>query len=424
MKVLWIVNIILPEAIALLNGSGISDHKGSGGWMLGLADALLGTGEVELSIATVSTAVSKLTKLNGKSINYYLLPSGIGSMKRNPDYRKDWIKMRDEVNPDIVDIHGSEFSFGLEYIEACGADNVVLTMQGVMQLIAKKSRGGLTLREILCHLTFHDIWRGGIFADERKNAKRALIEKQYLSKVKYVIGRTSMDRGYTQLIYPAIRYFHCDEILRDTFYGGTWKYESCRPYSILLSTAVSPLKGAHNVMKAAGLLLKHYPDLKVNIAGRTFIKGSKFSNLFRMGGYHYYLESLIDRYGLRPNVRFLGNMSAEEMKHEMLMANIFVCPSSVENSSNSVSEAQLLGVPCASACVGGISSIVPNTMCSQLYPFDDYIQLASIIDEVFQNSQNINNSDSINMAKMRHNPEDVSKCLINIYNEIITCKCK
>lgn len=39
MKILWITNILFPEARVLLTGRG--ELKSSGGWMLGAAEALL-----------------------------------------------------------------------------------------------------------------------------------------------------------------------------------------------------------------------------------------------------------------------------------------------------------------------------------------------------------------------------------------------
>ena len=51
MKVLWITNILFPEAEHLLTGSG--ELKSSGGWMQGAANALLNNKEVRLCVASV-----------------------------------------------------------------------------------------------------------------------------------------------------------------------------------------------------------------------------------------------------------------------------------------------------------------------------------------------------------------------------------
>ena len=41
MKILWITNGLFPEANAKLQG--LTEIKGTGGWMIGLADALIQT---------------------------------------------------------------------------------------------------------------------------------------------------------------------------------------------------------------------------------------------------------------------------------------------------------------------------------------------------------------------------------------------
>ena len=72
MKILWITNIVFPEVMERLTN--ISGFKSSGGWMLGAANALLESNEVELYVASVSNLVQHTTRVNGESITYYILP--------------------------------------------------------------------------------------------------------------------------------------------------------------------------------------------------------------------------------------------------------------------------------------------------------------------------------------------------------------
>lgn len=68
MRVLWITNILFPEAEQLL--SGVGELKTTGGWMIGAANALLKNNQVELCVASVSTKVNVFTKLKGEKITY------------------------------------------------------------------------------------------------------------------------------------------------------------------------------------------------------------------------------------------------------------------------------------------------------------------------------------------------------------------
>ena len=49
MKILWITNILFPEAEQLLVGNG--ELKSSGGWMLGAANALLQKEDIKLIVS-------------------------------------------------------------------------------------------------------------------------------------------------------------------------------------------------------------------------------------------------------------------------------------------------------------------------------------------------------------------------------------
>ena len=54
-------------------------------------------------------------------------------------------------------------------------------------------------------------------------------------------------------------------------------------------------------------------------------------------------------------------------------------PSSIENSPNSLGEAQLLGVPCIASDVGGVTDMIPNKECGIIYRFEEVELLAKHI---------------------------------------------
>jgi glycosyltransferase involved in cell wall biosynthesis len=56
------------------------------------------------------------------------------------------------------------------------------------------------------------------------------------------------------------------------------------------------------------------------------------------------------------------------MRDRYLSSALFVCPSTIENSPNSLGEAMLLGMPCISADVGGVRSIFTDGEDGILYP--------------------------------------------------------
>ena len=102
-------------------------------------------------------------------------------------------------------------------------------------------------------------------------------------------------------------------------------------------------------------------------------------------------------------------------------AHVFICPSSIENSPNSLGEAQLIGTPTIGSYVGGIPNMIQHHQTGLLYRFEEYEMLAKYICDIFENSTLALHlsQNAITAAEARHNVHDISKKMFNIYNEII-----
>lgn len=415
MNILWITNILFPEAEQMLTG--IGELRSSGGWMLGAANALLQNCKIELAVASVSEKVKKLTKIKGKQIIYYILPKGKGNEKINMDYCSYWQQISKELNPDIVHIHGTEYSHGYAYMVACGCDNVVISIQGLTSAYYYYYYYGMTKMDIYKNMTFRDFLRGSVLKDQELFKQRSVYEIEMLKMAKYVIGRTSWDKARVWAINPNAEYHFCNETLRAEFYDGSeWSYGKCNKHSIFLSQAGYPIKGLHQVLKAMPLILRHYPDAQVRIAGADITRTTSIGEKLKLSGYGKYIKSLIKIYALDGKITFTGKLNAEQMKHEYLASNVFVCPSTIENSPNSLGEAQILGVPCVASYVGGIPDMMKENE-DNLYRFEEVEILAKKVCKVFTNVEK--QSNMILTATKRHNPSINSRQLYSIYQSII-----
>lgn len=416
MNVLWITNIVFPEAMAKLLGP--SELKSSGGWMLAAANALTKRDEIKLYVASVSSIVSSLTRIEGDSITYYIIPLGAGNLKENNEYQQHWRSINDEIHPDIVHIHGTEFSHGYEYMKVCGVDNVVISIQGLKSEISEYYLAGLSKWEVYKNLTIRDFIKGSILREQREFRRSSKYETKMLQMAKHIIGRTSWDKIHSQSVNPDVKYFFCNESLREEFYDGAlWNIRNCHRYTIFLSQAGYPIKGLHQVLKAMPFILRKYPTTKIRIAGTDITQSSSLNNLIRLRGYGLYLKRLMARLGLLEKVSFLGDLNAEEMKQEYMSCNVFICPSSIENSPNSLSEAQILGVPCVASYVGGIPDMMTGDE-ENLYRFEDIQMLASKICQIFEN-ENLQTYHMSKVAKARHDYEFNTTNLLNIYKNIV-----
>lgn len=415
MKVLWITNILFPEAEQLLTGSG--ELKASGGWMLGAANALLRNKKVKLTVASVSTKVHKLTKLEGHDILYYILPMGKGNMDFNMDYCKYWQQVNNDVNPDVVHIHGTEYSHGYAYMMACDCNNVVISIQGLTSAYYPYYYFGMTKKDIYMNMTFRDMIRGSILKGQNQFKQRAAYEIEMIKTTRHIIGRTSWDKSRVWAINPNAEYHFCNETLRPDFYDGSrWMYNQCDKHSIFISQAGYPIKGLHQVLKAMPFILRHFPDTKIRVAGGDITKSVTLLDKLRLSTYGKYIKNLIKKYNLDGKVIFTGNLNGEQMKQEYLRANVFVCPSTIENSPNSLGEAQILGTPCVASYVGGIMDMMKGNE-TNLYRFEEVEMLAEKVCRVFINE--VNQIDIRDIAVQRHDPIKNSEQLYSIYKSII-----
>ena len=416
MRVLWIVNILLPEAESLLTGKG--ELKASGGWLIGSAKALVNKECIRLYIACVSKKVDEMVFLEGQEITYIVIPFGRGNERVNHDYEKYWKIVKEKIKPDIIHLHGSEFSHGLAWVEACGNKNVVLSIQG-MKSAYYYYYYGLTKSEIIKNMTIRDFLLGGILSGQKRYKRSGEYEKAVIKRVEHIIGRTLWDRAHTWEINPLAKYHFCNETLRPEFYGGdTWNYDKCKKHSIFLSQAGSPIKGLHQLIKAMPIILRHFPDTTVRIGGTNIVEPKKMYGIELLTGFGKIIRNMIKDFRIESHVEFLGNLNAEDMKREYLNANVFICPSSIENSPNSLGEAQILGVPCIASYVGGVPDMMKGDE-THLFRFEETSMLAYAVCECFNKGENEDTTKMIHAAKIRHSREENVNRLLEIYNEII-----
>lgn len=411
MKVLWITNIPIMDGCGLVK----RPQPKSGGWLTSLAKELIKDPTIELSIASVHKGPILIAKNIGR-INYYMLPSKT-LVKYNKSLEAIWKSIIDELRPDVVHIQGTEMPHGLAYLRACGSDKLVVSIQGLVSAYPFYNYG-ITWKDIAMNLTIRDIVFGGMLSGKRSFKRRAKSEREMLQTTKHVIGRTSWDRARVLAINPNLNYHFCNETLRSEFYNAKWEYSKCEPYTIFLSQAGYPLKGLHQVLRALPIVLNRFSNTKVRIAGEDITKHKSLREKFSYTGYGKFINSLINKLKVKDCIEFVGILSASQMKDEMLKANVFICPSSIENSPNSLGEAQIVGTPCISAYVGGAPDMVPTPSCGLLYRYEETDMLAADIIYLFDTASKFENSEMRRVARERHNREKNVEQLKNIYNNL------
>lgn len=417
MKILWIVNTIFPYP-----ASKIGQEKCCyGGWLNGLANMLKDNNDIKLAIAAVYNGID-IKKVDDGKVIYYLIP-GAPALKYNSNLEKYWKIVNEEFKPDLVHIHGTEIAHGLAFTKACPSVKTVTSIQGLTSAIAKVYCAGLQTSEILKNVTFRDIIKHDtIFRQKRKFAQRGKNEIELIKKSDAIIGRTTWDYANVKAIDKNIQYFHVNETLREEFYdNSSWDISKIERHSIFISQASYPIKGFHKVLDSINILKKKYADIRVYVAGYNIMHIQNLKDKIRIAGYGKIIRNKIKKYKLENNVVFTGELDAEKMKKMFLKVNAFVSSSVIENESNSVSEAAILGTPIISSYVGGIPDRIVNKENGLLYPFTEVAMLANCIEEIFDNDKLAIElgKKAMESYKTILNPENNANQIIKIYNEII-----
>lgn len=416
MKVLWVTNIMIPK-IAMHLSIPINIY---GGWLTGLSNDLLNEDVIDLSICFPFKNDQYLEGVVD-NLNYYSF--------NNQETRNNQEKRLEEIinksNPDIIHIFGTEYIHTLYMVKVCEKigmiNNVVIHIQGLVS-VASIHYYAFLPNKIVKRFTIRDLFkRDNIYLGKKRMARRGEQEIKALQRVKHVMGRTTWDKACTSLINPSLNYHFCNESLRDSFYKSTWNYENCEKYSIFVSQGNYPIKGLHYVIEALQYIVSEFPNTTLYVAGNDISKVESFMDHFKISSYGKYLRSLVAKYKLEENVQFLGMLDEIQILNQYLKSNVFISPSSIENSPNSVGEAMLLGVPCISSHVGGVPDMLMHNKEGFIYQTDAPYMLAYYVSEIFRKPE-IAKEFSYNSQKraiLTHDRIINRNRVLEIYNQII-----
>lgn len=368
---------------------GIKQKAIGGGWVENLIEQLKKEKDVDLSVCFYSDFFREIETRRSQKIDYFGLPIRVkGLMRCNDKMINDLRCVLEKVSPDIVHIIGTERDHDYQLLKIAGVEKTVVSITGMVSIIAKHYLGGISPNSFRFR-SFGDVYRCGGPIKEQRNFYRwgRDCEIPMIKAAKYVMGRTTWDYACVKQINPDVHYFYCGEILNDIYYTNIWDVRKVKKHTIFVSQGSYPLKGLHQLLEAFPYVLKSYPDAQINIAGPDILRNDGLIRKLKRTTYSYYLEKKMKELGIpREKVNFLGPLDAMGMAREYLSCNVFVLPSAIENSPNSLGEAMLLGVPCIASCVGGIQDMIKDRTDGYIYPFDEPYMLAYYICNVFKNT--------------------------------------
>ena len=406
MKILWCTHSLAgfkPE---------VGGYYGCG-WITSLLEQFANLDGIEIGIAFFySDDAGPIIK---DKITYYPITQGkvsvLGKMKTFFGDYSAW--EREEIShldrlqvivekfkPDVIHVWGTETDMGLiaNRVEV----PVIVHLQGLLNPIFNALlppgvnqsdyifKDGFSPIKILNNLNY---WKYKISREVR-----------ILRSCKNYFGRTHWDKAISRLYSPNGEYYYCSEILRDIFYHGEWARDTSKIR--ILSTISSPLyKGADLVLKTAHLLKEYAKiDFEWNLVGVSNVKLQ---------------EKITHIKASEVNVYCRGVKTPEELYQLARKSSVYFHPSYIDNSPNSVCEAQIIGLPVIAVNVGGVSTLIEDKKTGILTPPNEpHMAAMNILNLLDDNKLMVSLSvNSKEEACKRHNPRGIINSLLSLYSQ-------
>ena len=414
MRVLWIVNMVLPK---LAEHLGIS-YGMSGTWMFDISQRLSKLEDVELAVACVHGSTFQKHSVDG--ITYYCLPgTGKNMLFYNKKYEALWQQIYEDFQPDLVNIHGTEYAHGLSFVRKYPNVKTVVSLQGVIKRIQDVDLIGMNYLQALHYRTMREWLRlNGMLEMHFLHRKNAKSEKEILQKAPYIMCVDAWHRAMALDINPKAKCFYVNYNLRDRFYSSPkWSLDTAQRYTISTNPGGTPLKGLHNLLRAVAIVKQFYPEVKVKVPGMKQVNGE----LAITSGYAKYLRKWIRKLGLTQQVEFLGPQTESQMLENMLHSHVQVVPSAIEGPSLVLREGMHLGVPTIASFRGGMADFVEDKVNGFLYDYQEYPYLANRIMQIFGNDDwaKTLSENAIKKAENAHNREKNLKDYYEMYLQIL-----
>lgn len=411
MKVLWLA----PTPSLYQANSKYNSLYNGGGWISSLEKLIYKSKDIDLAIGffmdnepfksvqndhtyyPISTSKNKVEKILNK----------LSFDRSTKKELENIIKVIDDFKPDMIHIFGTEYSFGL--ISKLTKVPIVIHIQGILN--PYDNAFFPPNDNLLNHFLDGNIKNFiNVYRTKRSFELGGKREVEVMESCPNYTGRTNWDFSVSRIYNNQSKYYHINEVLRDEFYDTELpikqSFEVGNKLKLITTISKVPYKAFDLILKTAQILKEHVGlDFQWDVYGIQDYK---------------YWEKKLNIKSADVNVNCNGIINAKGLREKLISSDIYIHPSYIDNSPNSLCEAQILSLPIISTNVGGISSLIDDNKSGMLCPANDPYTLAYKINLLFENQilRKELGEQGRTEALERHNKETILNNIVLMYNDL------
>lgn len=395
MKILWLAPFPISELSKYLSGYH-SDTPSKGMWLFNLLNEFKGFKDLEVHIVTYTSKINRSITISQGNLTFHIVRHRIplinkgypGYFPVNRTFHYPLLKRKlrrfiNIINPDLIHVHGTEDVYGLVPIKT--KIPVLVSIQGIINEIYLRNK-------TLSHFF------------------QRQIETKCLKAYTNFGCRTNFDKDFVKKSNPESIIHYLPEAVNPIFFNVN--YEPKEDKIVNFVGTVSKAKGIIILIEAMTKVCAHFPEVKLNIIGPPNNRDQKE------------LSELISNHNLNENIIFHGFKTPEEILQLHLDARLYVLPTLMDNSPNSLCEAMTLGMPCIASRVGGIPSLINDQINGLLFEPGNSDELAEkmifLLSDIGYSIKLGKNARVL--AFKRNYPDEVAKTTFDVYKSIISKK--
>jgi glycosyltransferase involved in cell wall biosynthesis len=365
-------------------------------WLVTLATELAHAGH-QLTVLTPSPRVPQLQRiLTEQGYELIVVPFKGGIRHLLSGFRTQIAAVSDFLREmaapfDVVHVHGTEMQLATSLAEARVQTPYILSIQGILSLYKDKLPNKFSKRYLY--------WSLG-----------SRYEKREVRFSPWFFCRTDWDQRFVRQLHPRASIVNCWEMLRPEFFRYRHSFTG---KGILFMGGDNPLKALTLCLKVFGHLVVRQPDLRLHIVGSV-----------NAAAYRRLVHRIDSRPLSMDNVVFHGPLDAPAICR--LYADCFCLyhPSLIDNSPNSVCEAQVAGLPVIATRVGGVPSLIDDGRTGLLIRKNDEIGHVAALERLCRDAslQRWLSRNSREAARQRHDTKAILETTLATYRAVAAAR--